>query len=47
MLSALRDRRGGPNGGMGLLAVGLALLLAAPLTAALREGALRVLSAVL
>ena len=43
----MRDRRGGPNRRMRLLALVLALLLAAPLTAALLEGALRVLSAVL
>ena len=40
----MRDRRGGPNRRMRLLAVLLALLLAGPLTALLLEGALRVLS---
>ena len=41
----MRDRRGGPNRRMRLLALVLALLLAAPLTAAILEGLLRVLSA--
>lgn len=45
MLSEMRNRRGGPNRRMRLLALVLALLLAAPLTAALIEGAARVLSA--
>ena len=45
MLSEMRDRRGGPNRRMRLLALVLALVLAGPLTAFLVQGAVRVLSA--
>ena len=44
MLSEMRDPRGGPNWRMRLLALVLALLLAAPLTALVLQGALRALS---
>ena len=44
MLTQMRDRRGGPNRRMRLLALVLALLLAGPLTALLVQGAARVLS---
>ena len=44
MLSTMRDRRGGPNWRMRLLALVLALLLAGPLTALVLQGALRALS---
>jgi hypothetical protein len=42
----MRDRRGGPNRRMRLLALLLALLLAGPLVALLLQGAVRLLSAV-
>lgn len=45
MLSEMRDRRGGPNRRMRLLALVLALLLAGPLTALVLQGAARALSA--
>jgi hypothetical protein len=45
VLKEMRDQRGGPNRRMRVLALVLALLLAAPLTALVLEGALRVLSA--
>ena len=45
MLSEMRDKRGGPNRRMRLLALVLALVLAGPLTAFLVQGAVRVLSA--
>ena len=43
----MRNNRGGPNWGMRLLAVVLALLLAGPLTILVLQGALRVLDAAL
>ncbi len=46
MLSEMRDKRGGPNRRMRVLALLLALLLAGPLTALVLQGAARVLSAV-
>ena len=45
MLSEMRDKRGGPNRRMRVLALVLALLLAGPLTALVLQGAVRVLSA--
>ncbi len=45
MLTQMRDKRGGPNRRMRLLALVLALLLAGPLTALLVQGAARLLSA--
>ena len=45
MLSEMRDKRGGPNRRMRVLALLLALLLAGPLTALVLQGAVRVLSA--
>ena len=45
MLSEMRDKRGGPNHRMRVLALVLALLLAGPLTALLVQGFARVLSA--
>ena len=45
MLSEMRDKRGGPNRRMRLLALVLVLLLAGPLTALVLQGAARVLSA--
>ncbi len=45
MLSEMRDQRGGPNRRMRALALVLALLLAAPLTALVLQWALRALSA--
>ena len=45
MLSEMRDRRGGPNRRMRLLALVLALLLAGPLTVLVLQGAVRALSA--
>ncbi len=45
MLSEMRDKRGGPNRRMRVLALLLALLLAGPLTALVLQGAARVLSA--
>ncbi len=44
MLTQMRDKRGGPNRRMRLLALVLALLLAGPLTALLVQGAARMLS---
>ena len=44
MLTQMRDKRGGPNRRMRLLALVLALLLAGPLTALVLQGAVRVLS---
>ena len=43
MLSSLRDRGGRPNVRVRLLALGLALLLAGPLTLLLVQGATRLL----
>lgn len=43
MLSEMRDRSGGPNWRMRLLAIVLALLLAAPLTALAWQAAVRAL----
>ena len=43
----MRNSRGGPNWGMRLLAIVLALLLAGPLTVLVIQGALRVLDAAL
>ena len=43
MLSEMRDRRGGPNWRMRVLAIVLALLLAAPLTALFVQAAVRAL----
>ena len=43
MLSEMRDRSGGPNWRMRLLAIVLALLLAAPLTALVVQAAARAL----
>jgi hypothetical protein len=43
----MRNSRGGPNWGMRLLAIVLALLLAGPLTVLVLQGALRVLDAAL
>ena len=43
----MRNSRGGPNWGMRLLAIVLALLLAGPLTILVIQGALRVLDAAL
>ena len=45
MLSEMRDKRGGPNRRMRVLALVLALLLAGPLTALVLQGAVRLLSA--
>jgi hypothetical protein len=45
VLTQMRDKRGGPNRRMRVLALVLALLLAGPLTALLVQGAARVLSA--
>ena len=45
MLTQMRDKRGGPNRRMRLLALVLALLLAGPLTALLVQGAARLVSA--
>ena len=45
MLTQMRDKRGGPNRRMRVLALLLALLLAGPLTALVLQGAVRVLSA--
>jgi hypothetical protein len=47
VLSEMRNSRGGPNWGMRLLAIVLALLLAGPLTVLVLQGALRVLDAAL
>lgn len=44
MLTQMRDKRGGPNRRMRVLALVLALLLAGPLTALLVQGAARILS---
>ena len=43
----MRNPRGGPNWGMRLLAIVLALLLAGPLTILVLQGAIRVLDAAL
>jgi hypothetical protein len=45
VLSEMRDKRGGPNRRMRVLALVLALLLAGPLTALVLQGVVRVLSA--
>jgi hypothetical protein len=45
VLTQMRDKRGGPNRRMRVLALVLALLLAGPLTALLVQGVARVLSA--
>ena len=47
VLSEMRDRTGGPNWRMRLLAIVLALLLAAPLTALAWQAASRALSSAL
>ena len=47
VLSEMRNSRGGPNWGMRLLAIVLALLLAGPLTILVLQGAIRVLDAAL
>jgi len=46
VLTQMRDRRGGPNWRMRVLALVLALLLAGPLTALVVQGAARALSSV-